>query len=126
MIIGVGVDIVSVSRMEGALSRWGDRFLEKVFVREEIATAPIHAPRRWEYFSGRFAAKEAFLKALGTGISQGLTLKDVWILNSSTGSPTIHFSSRVLDFLFNKDIRTSHLSISHERKMAVAVVVLEG
>ena len=126
VIIGVGVDIVSIPRMEGAISRWGERFLEKVFVGAEIEKAPMISPRRWEYFAGRFAAKEAFLKALGTGMSRGLTLKDVWTLNGPAGNPVIHFSSKVRVFCSYKGIKITHLSISHERKMAVAMVVLEG
>jgi holo-[acyl-carrier-protein] synthase len=104
----VGIDIVDVSRIKGVIEKYGDRFLDKVFTREEIA----YARRRKtadESFAGRFAAKEAFMKAMG----RKLEWKDINVLQCE-GKPYIEFNGT----------RYDGISISHERLYAVSVVVI--
>ncbi len=108
----VGVDLVSISRFERALSRWGDKLLSRLFTPEELAD------RRAEHLAGLFAAKEAFLKALGRGLS-GLSWHDVVVLKDRGGAPVLRLSERVG---FKGRVA---LSISHDGDYAVAVCVLE-
>ena len=125
MVFGIGIDLADIDRIRRAYERWGRRFIEKVYVDSEVAHMPS-GKRRWEYLAGRFAAKEAFLKALGTGISQGLALTDVWIATNGSGRPLINYSERVAQTFHLFGIKKVHLSITHERSLAIAMVVLEG
>jgi len=104
----VGIDIVDVSRITDAVEKYGDRFLDKVFTREEIAYA-TQRKRADESFAGRFAAKEAFMKAIG----RRLAWKDINVLQSR-GRPYIEFHGT----------RYDGISISHEQAYAVSVVVI--
>ena len=125
MIKGIGIDVVDIQRIEAATNRWRDRFLNKVFTREELSSLPI-PPRRWEYLAGRFAAKEAFFKALGTGLGKGLSFCDAWVVNHDSGRPEMMISKKAGGVLKKREIGSIHLSISHEKGVAVAVVVLES
>ena len=126
MIIGIGVDIVSVHRIERVVERWGQRFIDRICTPHELNNMPLGMPRMCEFLAGRFAAKEAFLKALGTGVSKGVGFKDVWVVNGPGGRPLLFFSSDVERLVFNPPIKTAHVSLSHENRLAMAMVVLEG
>lgn len=90
MICGIGVDIVKISRIKNLIDLFGERFYTKVFGDYEIKSAPTHGSRKhYEYFAGRFAAKESFVKALGTGFIGGLSMKKIEILNDSLGKPFV-------------------------------------
>ena len=118
MIVGIGVDIVEIERIEVAMKKQ-PRFLERILAAEErLAYQEIaNDQRKLEWLSGRFAAKEALSKALGTGIGVALSFQDISILNAESGIPEIK-----CDKLTNTK---AHVSISHERKYAIAQVVLE-
>jgi holo-[acyl-carrier protein] synthase len=125
MIIGIGIDLIEISRIEAALARYGERFLHRVFTPDEIAYARRkHHPA--PHLAGRFAAKEAALKALGTGKSGGIRWRDVEILPSPSGKPRIAFHGRAHEHLQTLRGRQVHVSISHGRDLAIAAVIIEG
>ncbi len=126
MILGIGIDLVEVRRIESAHERWGKRFLERVFNASELENMP-QGFRKWEYLAGRFAAKEAFLKALGTGVGQGIGLGDLWVDNEKMGRPILCYSERLRRRMLDQfGVKRAHLTITHERSFAMAMVVLEG
>jgi holo-[acyl-carrier protein] synthase len=121
MICGLGIDIVEIARIEEMLARWPERFVARVFTPEEIALCEGRADRA-SAFAARFAAKEAFSKALGTGVDRDFSWKDFAVGHQSNGSPRPVLSSRLASRLKNVNI---HLSLSHSDHYAAAVVVLE-
>ncbi len=124
MIYGVGHDIVHVSRIGAILAAHGERFLSKVFTEEEISS---YGNRRHPeaFLAKRFAAKEAFGKALGTGLRAPATWKAIWVTNSASGKPELHFSERLQEAMRARRICRAHLALSDERDLASATVVLE-
>ncbi len=125
MIYGIGTDITSIVRFSHDMERYGKRFLEKIFTPDEIAEGDCRADRG-NYFSGRFAAREAFFKALGTGWGRGLSLKEVSVEKDSDGRPRFNLSPRVQAVLGERKITRVHLSITHDAELAQAFVVMEG
>jgi holo-[acyl-carrier protein] synthase len=124
MIIGIGIDIIEIARIEKAIARYGDRLLNRLFTPGEIAYCQ-RKRNPAERFAARFAAKEATLKALGTGKSGGIRWRDVEILPSPGGKPRVNFYGRALERLTFIGGRRAHVSISHGRDLAIAQVVLE-
>jgi len=124
MIAGVGIDIASVARIRGAIERHGDRFLRKVFRPREIEYCRCRA-REFEHLAGRFAAKEAVLKALGTGVADGASLRDVEVVNNDAGKPDVVLHGAAGDLVRARGIARIHLSLSHTDDAAVAQVVME-
>lgn len=123
MIYGLGIDIVRVSRIENAVSRWGDSFLSRIFTEREIAycfSQRIPFPS----LAVRFAGKEAFVKAAGA--VEYFRMQDIEILNTEAGSPYVNLYGRAKGFAEEKEIRTVHVSLSHEREYGIASVILEG
>jgi holo-[acyl-carrier protein] synthase len=121
VINGIGIDIVEIARVEAMLARWQQHFVQRVFTPEEIALCESRANRA-SAFAARFAAKEAFSKALGTGVSKDFSWKDFAVGHQNHGSPMPVLSSRLAARLNNVKI---HVSISHSDHYATAVVVLE-
>jgi len=124
-ILGTGIDIVENGRISEACNRWGDRFLKRVFTPSEIGGAVKRAGKS-AYFASRFAAKEAFLKALGTGLSGGIKWTDMEVLSFEGQRPRMAVSGRAQEFMDRLGVKTTHLSLSHERKYSIAQVILEG
>jgi holo-[acyl-carrier protein] synthase len=122
MIRGLGIDLVLVSRIESALSRFGERFASRVYTPEERR----QSGGKSTFLAGRFAIKEALLKALGTGLAEGVRWKEIETLSRDSGAPEVRCSGRVLDLLGHRGIGTIWASLSHDRDHVVAVVVLEG
>jgi phosphopantetheine--protein transferase-like protein len=123
MVHGIGIDIVRTARMREAVERWGQRFLERVFTAEEIA----YAYKKKDPFlplSVRFAAKEAFIKALSGLVPVSLT--DISVRNLSDGRPVLEVLGRTGEAAEQMGIGRIHLSLSHERDYGVACVVIEG
>ena len=123
MIFGVGLDLIEVERVRRELER-DPEFREQVFTPEEIAYCDRHRHSA-QHYAARFAAKEAFLKALGTGWRQGITFTDVEVRHDALGKPELHLSGRAADLAAARFIGRLHLSITHLRETAGAVVVLE-
>ncbi len=125
MIVGIGVDIVEVGRIERALRLYGERFIRRVFTPQE-ADYCRQAARPPERFATRFAAKEAALKALGTGWRKGLRLLDVQVSNDPLGAPSIVLAAGTLRRSRDLGVTHIHVSLSHQREYAIAQVILEG
>ena len=124
MIYGVGTDIVEVVRIEKALERFGERFAKRILCPPELTRFEKHVQKA-NYLAKRFAAKEAFTKALGTGIHAPANWHGVWVKNLPSGKPVLEFSSALQELLRTRKISNHHLSLADERGMAVATVILE-
>ena len=125
MILGVGVDLVEVSRMERILERpWGRRFVERVFCKEEIAVCQ-GAVRPAEAYAARFAAKEALVKALGTGFSKGVTPAAVLICGGERTQPSIRLRAEASVMAEAMNVSGIHVSLTHTAETACAMVVVE-
>jgi holo-[acyl-carrier protein] synthase len=122
VIYGIGIDMVKIERMKGAVERWGDRFLRRVFTKNEIAYS-YEKKEPFLSLSVRFAAKEAFIKAIGSEIPVALT--DIEVMNYGSGRPFIKVKGGLGTFFEERSIRCVHLSLSHEREYGVACVVVE-
>lgn len=124
MIYGTGIDIVEVRRMEKIIQRRGGRFVTRVFSQGEIAYCTSCAQPAVHY-AVRFAAKESFLKSLGIGLGMGLCLRDIEVASDGQGRPKMKLRGRAEDTLRHLGIAAVHVSLSHTRHSATAVVVLE-
>ena len=124
MIVGTGVDIAEVERIQQTLDRFGQRFLKRVFTPEEIhyCTARHNVAER---LAARFAAKEAGMKAIGTGLRHGVTWQDVEVVRQPGQRPMLRFSGRAADVAASLGCRRTHLSLSHTAEQAIAHVILE-
>lgn len=126
MLVGMGTDIVEVERVAAGLERFGPRYAARILSPAELALlAPTGGLPPAVRLAGRFAAKEAAVKALGTGFSAGIGLHDVEILADAGGRPCLSFAGQALVRQRQIGARSLHVSISHERRYAVAVVILE-
>lgn len=126
VIKGTGIDIASISRMEKALSRFGGRFLRRMLSPEEEALFPAGTKRAASFLAGRWAAKEAAVKALGTGFAGGVAPTDISVLALPSGQPSLRFSGRALECACALGVTAVHVSITHDAGFAAAVVLLEG
>ena len=124
MIYGVGTDLVEISRVERVLQRFGERFARRILCEAELKRFRTHR-QPVAYLAKRFAAKEAFTKALGTGIRTPASWHGVWVVNLASGKPVLEFSPELKEFLQKKKILSSHLSLTDEREIAAATVILE-
>jgi len=124
MIYGVGTDLVEISRVERVLQRFGERFARRILCEPELKRFRTHR-QPVAYLAKRFAAKEAFTKALGTGIRTPASWHGVWVVNLASGKPVLEFSPELKEFLQKKKILSSHLSLTDEREIAAATVILE-
>ena len=125
MIIGVGIDIIEISRIQEAINRSGERFTRRVFTEGERVYCEARRLSAMHY-AGRFAAKEAAFKALGTGWAGEIKWTDVEVVNPGSGPPTLLFSGAALARFQELGATTAHLSISHSRDYATATAILEG
>lgn len=124
MILGVGLDVVETARVAHALATYGTRFAERVYTPAELADCAERADRV-EALAARFAAKEAFLKALGTGWVRGLSLRDVEVTRGNSGPPVLRLLGGAADRVAERGVRQLHLSLSHQPGLAAAIVILE-
>jgi holo-[acyl-carrier protein] synthase len=123
MIYGIGTDIVAVARLRGMWERHGERVLEKLLAPQEMADFS-RATDKGRFLAKRFAAKEAFCKALGTGVRPPATLPAIAVGHDELGKPVLDFCGQLEKMLENENLK-AHLSISDEAEYAVAYVVLE-
>jgi holo-[acyl-carrier protein] synthase len=124
MIVGVGTDMAEVGRIGRSVERFGERFLARVFTAHERAYAMRKA--NWaERLAARFAAKEAGLKALGTGLSRGVSWQHLEVANEPSGRPTLRLYSAARDAANAMGVKRISVSLTHTREMAFAVVILE-
>ena len=125
MIVGTGVDITEVGRIEAAVKRFGDRFLKRVFTPAEVSYC-MGKPNAAERLAARFAAKEAGMKAIGTGLRHGITWQDVEVLRLPGQRPVLKFSGKAAEFAARLGCKRTHLSLSHTADQAIAHVILES
>lgn len=124
MIIGIGTDIVAIDRFVKASQRFGSRLAKRLLTRTEYQHYR-ESPKPAHYLGRRFAAKEAAVKALGTGFRQGVRWQDIEVLHDPLGKPSLALHGKARELSQCKGITHSHLSLSDERKFAIAYVIME-
>jgi len=124
MIVGVGIDIVDVSRIDRLLREYGDHFAQRILATAEQPAFAASSRQAW-FVANRFAAKEALSKALGTGLRFPVTLHAISVSSDNLGKPAFDFHGPLPAYLASRGIVRHHLSLSHEKGMTCAVVVLE-
>ena len=124
MIYGIGIDLVTVKRIEVAIQRWGERFQKKVFTPGEIDYCS-RKRNPFPNYAARFAAKEAFVKALGIGIRRGVHWKDIDVQRGPLGRPILKLNGMALEICRKEGIEGIFLSLTHDRDFSSAMVVLE-
>jgi holo-[acyl-carrier protein] synthase len=124
VIYGVGTDVVEIGRIEKALAHFGERFARRILSESEFNRFKNHRSPA-AYLAKRFAAKEAFAKALGTGIHAPANWQGVWVENLPSGQPVLQFSDLLTQFLSRRGVSKAHVSLSDERGVAFATVILE-
>ncbi|MDH3532676.1 MAG: holo-ACP synthase [Gammaproteobacteria bacterium] len=124
MIFGVGTDIVEVSRIQATYDRFGDHFVSRLLMREELA---LFEKTRWpvRFLAMRFAGKEATVKAMGTGFRHGVWLRDVGIVNNDWGRPLVIWSERGRNLCDAQGIGAGHVSLTDDAGLVVAFAVVE-
>lgn len=125
MIVGLGIDVVEVSRIEAAIKRHGRPFLARVFTPAEIAYCERHR-NPWERFAARFAAKEAAMKALGTGWARGVRWVDIEVIRAPSGQPSLALYGAARRHADRLGVRHTSISITHVGNTALAEVILEN
>ena len=124
MIVGTGIDVIEVPRVAASIERFGRRFLERVFTENEIRYCDSKA-NRVERYAARFAAKEAGMKALGTGWSRGIRWRDLEVRRQPGGRPTLAFQGKAAEFASKMGVTNVALSLTHTAAEAIAQVILE-
>jgi len=119
MIVGTGVDIAEVPRIKAAVERFGDRFLRRVFTQNEVKYC-LSKVNSAERLAARFAAKEAGMKAIGTGLRHGVTWQDVEVVRLPGQRPNLKFSGKAREFADHLGCKRTHLSLSHTKEQAIA------
>ena len=125
MIVGTGIDIADVLRIAESIQRFGERFLRRVFTEGEIQYCESKA-NRVERYAARFAAKEAGMKALGTGWSRGVRWRDIEVFRQPGGRPSMRFHGKAAEFAVQLSTKNVSLSLSHTPEQAIAQVILEN
>jgi holo-[acyl-carrier protein] synthase len=125
LIVGTGIDLTEVSRIQAAITRNGDRFLHRVYTPGEIAYVERKA-HRFERYAARFAAKEAGMKALGTGWRRGVRWVDFEVANLPSGRPTLRLHGRAAEIAAEMGVRNISLSLTHTVETGMAFVIFEA
>lgn len=127
MIFGIGTDLVEVERIKNELASHGEKFIDMLFTQSEITYCKRaeNIGIQAQCFAARFAAKEAFLKALGSGLRGGLQWKDIEVVNNELGKPEIRMQNTAKQICEKAEINKVHVSISHTKESAIATVILE-
>ncbi len=122
-IVGIGLDLVKIERIRALADRWQERFLARLYTEAERRYCFDRASP-YASLAGRFAAKEAVLKAIGTGWSAGISWQDIQVLNDGSGKPVAHVQGRAGALLQEAGVTDIHISLSHDADYAIAQVVL--
>lgn len=125
MILGTGVDLAEVDRIRAAVERYGQRFVERLFTPREIAYVERKA-NRFERYAARFAAKEAGMKAIGTGWRGGVRWQDFEVVNQRSGRPALELHGVASRVAARLGVKTISLSLTHTASTAMALVILES
>jgi holo-[acyl-carrier protein] synthase len=124
MIVGSGIDLIEIARIQHSMERYGQRFLDRVYTQPEQAYC-VRKKNAAESFAARFAAKEAAAKALGTGISHGVSWREIEVVRAPSGEPSLRFHGRAAQAAARRGVRHTALSLTHTASLAAASVVLE-
>ena len=125
MVLGLGTDLIEIERIQTSIDQFGDRFLNRIFTESEIAYCLRKKRHSAESFAARFAAKEAGAKALGTGISRGVSWKEIEVRRQPGERPTLHLTGRAAERARSMGVGNIQLSLTHSREVAMAVVSVE-
>ena len=120
-LVAIGVDLAEIDRIENLIGRYGNRFLKRVFTKNEITYCSKKVTAASSY-AARFAAKEAVLKTTGLGLNKGLNWKDIEVVNDEKGKPSVKLYGKTNEMLHDKKI---HISLSHTKNFAIAMVTVE-
>ena len=123
-IYGIGVDLVNAKRIQHLYQKYGDRFPKRILDEDEMQLFE-NSKNKERYLCNAFAGKEAAVKALGTGFSQGVHWKDFGLSRKSSGQPQLHYTKKIKEKFNSLGISSSHISISDEDPWSIAMVVLE-
>lgn len=125
LIVGCGIDLVKIERIEKIIKRWGDNFTSRIFTISEREYCEKKKDSKYQSYAGKFAAKEALLKALGLGL-RGVNWKEIEITNNELGQPIIDTSGKLKNIVLTKGVSKYFITISHTKEYAIAEVILEG
>ena len=125
LIVGCGIDLVKIERIEKVIKKWGDNFVFRIFTPLEREYCEEKKGNKFQSYAGKFAAKEAFLKALGLGL-RGVNWKEIEIKNDELGQPIIDTSGKLKNIASAKGVSKYFITISHSKDYAIAQVILEG
>ena len=125
LIVGCGIDLVKIERIEKIIKRWGDNFIFRIFTSLEREYCEKKKGNKFQSYAGKFAAKEALLKALGLGLREA-NWKEIEIKNDELGQPIIDTSGKLKNIASAKGVSKYFISISHTKEYAAAQVILEG
>jgi holo-[acyl-carrier protein] synthase len=125
MIVGLGLDISEIDRIEAALTRHGTAILNRLYTPDEVAYCESHK-NKFERYAGRFAAKEAGMKALGTGWRRGVRWRDIEVVRQPGGKPTLRLAGAALEIAENMGVKNISLTITHSGNLALAEVIFES
>ncbi len=124
MIVGTGIDLAEVPRIKASIERYGEKFIRRIYTAAEIAYVERKA-NKFERYAARFAAKEAGMKAIGTGWRRGVTWQDFEVANLPSGKPTLRFHGVAARFANALGVKNVSLSITHTAELGMAHVILE-
>jgi holo-[acyl-carrier protein] synthase len=125
MILGTGIDLAEVPRVRASIERYGERFVRRVFTDKEIAYVERKA-NKYERYAARFAAKEAGMKAIGTGWRGGIRWQDFEVVNLPSGRPTLNFHGVAAEYARRLGVANVQLSLTHTADLGMAFVILES
>ncbi|HKN62620.1 MAG TPA: holo-ACP synthase [Candidatus Acidoferrales bacterium] len=125
MIVGLGLDIAEIDRITAALTRHGAAILERLYTPTEVAYCESHK-NKFERYAARFAAKEAAMKALGTGWTRGVRWRDIEVANAPGGKPTLRLQGVAREFAEKLGVKNISLTITHSGNLALAQVIFEN
>jgi len=125
MIVGMGLDIAEIDRMEAAIRRHGAPFIDRLFTPSEVSYCESHK-NRYERYAGRFAVKEAAMKALGTGWRHGVRWRDIQVTREKSGKPGLHLDGVAREFADRLGVTHITVSITHSGNWAMAQVIFES
>jgi len=125
MIVGLGIDIAEIDRIEAAITRHGAPFLDRLFTPEEVAYCEKFK-NRYERYAGRFAVKEATMKALGTGWSRGVRWRDIEVMREPSGKPGLRLAGVAREIADRMGVKQISVTITHSGNLALAQVIFEG
>ncbi|PKL78707.1 MAG: holo-[acyl-carrier-protein] synthase [Ignavibacteriae bacterium HGW-Ignavibacteriae-4] len=123
MILGIGTDIIEINRIQGTLEKYGERFKNKMFTQIEIDYCEQYKEKKYAHYAARFAAKEAFSKAIGTGFARGFNFKEIYIQNLNSGEPTVVLEGKLKEKYGENLIK---VSLSHTDNNAIAYLIMES